>query len=189
MTLTITKREKIMLFVVGLIAVLFLAIQFAIVPLSARYNEGIAERGRLQDEVELHKMEAATIPALRIRNEEVYKKYEELISGYPFVTENEELDYMLTSLSNNHDLKPTSLRISPRPARPPTPENGVSLQELTKATVQMNVVGNYQSLLRLLDEVSNTKYIRLTNVAFTENRLLPDTSRVTVTYEVMFLVD
>ena len=189
MKLIISKREKIMLFVVGLIAIVFLAVQFAIVPLSARYTEGLNERARLQDEIELHKMEAATIPMLKDRNTEAHRRYAELISGYPVIIDNEELDFMLTSLSNEYNLRPTSLQISPRPARPPVPEDGITLQELTKATVQMNVTGNYRSLLRLLDEVSNTTYIRLANVSFTENRPLPDLSRISVTYEITFLSD
>jgi len=59
----ITKREKIMLFVVGLIAVVYLSIQFVIIPLSNRYDEGISERARLQDEIDAHRIEAATIPS------------------------------------------------------------------------------------------------------------------------------
>jgi len=189
MKLVITKREKIMLFVVGLIVIVFLAVQFAIVPLSTKYTEGLNERARLQGEIDLHKMEAATIPMLRDRNAETHRRYAELISGYPVIIDNEELDFMLTSLSNEYNLRPASLQISPRPPRPPVPEDGTALQELTKATVQMNVVGNYRSLLRLLDEVSNTTYMRLTNVSYTENTQQPDLSRISVTYEITFLTD
>ena len=61
----LTKREKILLFSVGLIVIIYLAVQFAIIPLSARYNEAISERGRLSDEKAAHEMEAAMIPSLR----------------------------------------------------------------------------------------------------------------------------
>jgi len=189
MKLTITKREKIMLFVVGLIAVVYLSVQFVIIPLSARYSDGQSERVRLQDELAAHKMEAATLPALRSRSAEAYVKFDELTSGYPTIVENEELDHMLTTLSNRNNLRPTSLRITPRPSRSPTPAGGTALPELIKTTVQMNVVGSYSSLMRLLDEVSGTEYIRLTNVGFTENRQQPELSRITVTYEVTFLTD
>jgi hypothetical protein len=117
----LSKREKIMLFVVGIIVVLYLSIQFAILPLSSRYSEGLAERSRLSDEKVAHEMEAATIPSLRERNAEAYARFGELTSGYPTIIENEEIDFMLTTLSNKNNLSPISLWITPRPTPPPPP--------------------------------------------------------------------
>ena len=201
----LTKREKIMLFSVGLIAIIALSIQFVIIPLSNRYNEGLNERGRLSAEKAAHEMEVATLPALRDRNSEAYERFDELTDGYPTIVENEEIDNMLTTLSNKNNLRPISLRITPRPTTAPAPqpangengdtgENGAvqnkrSLPEFTKSTVQMNVVGSYQSLMRLIDEVSSIKYIHLTNVGFAENYLMPDQARVSVIYEITFLTE
>jgi len=192
MKLAVTKREKIMLIIVVLIAVIYLAIQFVIIPLSTRYREDLVEQGRLQDEIDVHKIEAATIPGLRERNAEALEKFNNLISGYPVIVDNEELDFMLTSLSNNNNLRPTSLRITPRPARPPPAEveDGARvLPELEKATVQMSVVGTYRSLMNLLDDVSGIQHMRLTNVSYAENIQLPEQSRITATYEITFLSD
>jgi len=196
MKLAVTKREKIMLFSVGLIVLIYLAVQFAIIPLSSRYSAAVSERGRLSDEKAAHDLEAAMIPSLRERNSEAYARFDELTSGYPTIVENEELDHMLTSLSNRNQLRPVSLRITPRPtpAPPPAQENGEEnqtpdLPEFTKMTVQMNVIGSYRSLLRLFDEVSSIQYIRITNVSFSEDRLIPEASRISATYEITFLTD
>ena len=192
----ITKREKIMLFVVGLIAVVYLSIQFVIIPLSARYNDSISERARLQDEIDAHRIEAATIPGLRERNTEAHARFYELTSGYPTIVENEEIDFMLTTLSNRHNLSPVSLRITPRPPPPPVPEpeDGEevytpALPTFTKATVNMNVVGSYDALMRLLDEVSSIQYIRLTDVSYSKNIQMLELSRVSATYEITFLTE
>ena len=192
----ITKREKIMLFVVGLIAVVYLSIQFVIIPLSTRYNESMSERARLQDEIEVHKMEAATLPSLRERNTEAYAKFNELTSGYPTIVENEDIDFMLTTLSHKNNLSPVSLRITPRPPPAPVLENGngeesytPDLPTFTKSTVQMNVIGSYQSLMRLFDEVSSIQYIRLTEVNYAKDVQMPELSRISATYEITFLTD
>ena len=193
----VTKREKIMLFVVGLIAVVYLSIQFVIIPLSVSYNESISERARLQDEIDAHRLEAAMIPSLRERNTEAHTRFYELTSGYPTIVENEEIDFMLTTLSNRHNLSPVSLRITPRPPPPPPPESEdgeevvytPDLPTFTKSTVQMNVVGSYASLMRLLDEVSSIEYIRLTDVNYSKNIQMLELSRISATYEITFLTD
>jgi len=189
-----TKREKIMLFTVGSIAIIYLAIQFLIIPLSTRYSEGLSERGRLNDEKAAHEIEVATLPLLRERQAEAYTNFDELTAGYPVIVENEEIDQMLTTLSIRNVLRPTSLRITPRPALAPAPEpedgeEGYtpSLPEFTKATVQMTVVGHYNSMLRLLNDVSNKEYMRLTNLSFNDNKSIPELSRVSLTYEITFL--
>jgi len=192
----ITKREKIMLFVVGLIAVVYLSIQFVIIPLSVSYNESISERARLQDEIDAHRLEAAMIPSLRERNTEAHTRFYELTSGYPTIVENEEIDFKLTTLSNRHNLSPVSLRITPQPPPPPAPEpedgEDVYIPDLptfTKSTVQMNVVGSYASLMRLLDEVSSIEYIRLTDVNYSKNIQMLELSRISATYEITFLTE
>jgi len=211
----LTKREKILLFSVGLIAILYFSIQFAILPLATRYNNGVNERERLTIEKETHDMEAATLPALRTRNEQVNADFDELTNGYPNRMPNEEIDRILTSLCTRLILSPTSLRFAPRdPPPPPPPEptqpdtvrydaQGTEEEEeepapvaprpvFTKATAFMNVNGSYQSLLRLLDEVNSIEYIRLTNVGFQGSRLLgmqtPD-STISLTFEITMLYD
>jgi len=206
MQTSITKREKILLFSVGMVAIVYFAIQFAIIPMSTRYTTGISERGRLTDEKAAHEMEVNTLPALRERKTEAYQRFDELTAGYPTIVENEEIDHMLTSLSNRNNLSPISLRITPRPAPAPATVNGEngengtaaengteqydpSLPDFTKSTVQMNVIGSYQSLMRLIDEVNRIQYIHLTSVGFAENIIMPDQARISMTYEITFLTE
>jgi len=209
MQTAITKREKILLFSVGMVAIVYFAIQFAIIPMSTRYTNGISDRSRLRVDKTAHEMEVNLLPSLRERNTEAYQRFDELTAGYPTIVENEEIDHMLTSLTNRNNLRPISLRITtPRPAPAPAPvpangengesgttdENGIeqydpSLPDFTKSTVQMNVIGSYHALMRLIDEVSGIQYIRLTSVGFAENSLMPDQARISMTYEITFLTE
>ena len=47
----LSKREKFLLFAAGLVLILYLAIQFVILPLASRYMEGIQERNNLRNEL------------------------------------------------------------------------------------------------------------------------------------------
>ena len=192
----LTKREKILLFGAGLVLILYLSIQFAIIPLSNTYRTATEERDRLRHERDTHDMEARMLPDLRIRSTETRERFYELTSGYPTIVENEEIDFKLTTLSNRHNLSPVSLRITPQPPPPPAPEpedgEDVYIPDLptfTKSTVQMNVVGSYASLMRLLDEVSSIEYIRLTDVNYSKNIQMLELSRISATYEITFLTE
>jgi len=191
MKTALTKREKILLFAVGLIAILYVSIQFVILPLSNRYSEGIADRDRLNIEKSSHDMEAATLPSLRDRNVEAHFKFSELIEDYPIIEPNEIIDKMLTTLVNNNNLRPTSLRFAPRDEPPPPPAGQAPAPEFIKVTAQMNVVGSYISLVRLMDEVSNITFMHLTTIGFTQNRQLglEDQSSINLTFELTFVSD
>ena len=198
----ISKREKIMLFGAGLILILYLAIQFAIMPLSNAYNTGIEERDRLRSEKEAHDMEAAILPSLRIRSTETRERFYELTSGYSTIVPNELTDQRLTSLVGTNNLRVESLRFSPRPVAPLTPpqydNDGNLIVEdktdffpaLTYVTAFMSLVGSYDSLMNLIDEVGDTEYIRLTSVSLTRRyRDSIDVSTISLTFEVTYLSD
>jgi len=200
----LSKREKIMLFSAGVIVVLYVSIQFVILPLSTRYNEALNERERLSSEKSAHDMEAASLPSLRERSTDTQAKFKELTDGYPVIIPNDEIDNLLTSLVNTNNLRPTSLRIAPitAPSTPPVQdieydEDGNPIEaeevppipEFIKVTVQVSVTGSYQSLLRLIDEVADIKYIHLSNVGFTQNRQdnMGELSTISLTFELTFL--
>jgi len=209
----LSKREKVLLFTVGLVAILYFSIQFAILPLATRYTDGINERNQLTAEKEAHQLEAATLPSLRERNAEAHTNFEELTSGYPKQMPNEEIDSILTTMCTGYSLSPNSLRFAPReapppPPPPPTQPDTVRYQDdvpepeepvveaeptpiFTKATAFMNVTGGYHSLLRLIDEVNRIEYIRLTNVGYQENSQaeLAENSTISLTFEVTMLYD
>ena len=201
----LTKREKILLFGAGLVLILYLSIQFAIIPLSNTYRTATEERDRLRHERDTHDMEARMLPDLRIRSTETRERFYELTSGYPVIVPNELTDQRLTSLCGNHNMSIQSLRFAPQPAPPPPPEpeydeegNPIIIEDdgleaypvFTYVTAFMNLTGSYSSLMHLIDEVIDIEYIRLTSASFT--RIFQETleaSTISLTFEVTYLSD
>jgi len=199
----ITKREKILLFGAGLVLILYLSIQFAILPLSNAYNTGIEERDRLRSERDAHDMEASMLPNLRTRSTETRERFYSFTSGYSIIVPNELTDQRLTSLCNANNMRITSLRFAPRMVAPPTPlqydDEGNLIEEeeedetdyypvFTYVTAFMNLTGTYSSLLNLIDEVIATEYIRLTSVSYTRNvQESIEASTISLTFEVTYL--
>jgi len=200
----LSKREKILLFSVGLIALVYLSIQFVILPLATRYNDSTLERDRLNTEKAAHQMEVQTLPALRERNAEAHERFDRLTDGYLVIVPNDEIDHMLTSLVNINNLRPTSLRFDQRKAPPPPPaqeldEDGNPVESGTSGipsgpvfvtvTAQMNVTGSYHSLVQLIDEVNAIEYMRLTSISFSQDRQEgpEDRSSISLAFEVTFL--
>ena len=196
----LSKREKILLFSAGLVLILYLSIQFAIVPLSNAYRTSIEERDHLRSEKATHELAATTLPNLRVRSVEAHERFYELTSGYPELVPNELIDQLLTTLCGDNNMSIISLRFAPRPAPlPPAPyppendeaedvyQTGV-YPVFTDVTAFMNVTGSYGSLLNLIDEVKATEFMRLTNVSFTRNMADAGTaSTISLTFEVTYL--
>jgi len=208
----LTKREKTLLFFMGIIAIVALSIQFLIIPLSNRYTDGIENRENLRTEKTLHEIEVQNLPALRSQNIQSRERFEELVSGYPDRVPNEIIDNRwLTPICGRNQLSIVSLRFTqrnepPPPAPPTTQPDSVNYQEpdepdeasylpepgrvFDKATVFMNARGTYQNLLRLIDEVNATEYLRLTNVSYAAsatNTMIEGSSTISLTFEVTML--
>jgi len=200
----LSKREKKLLFGAGLVLILYLSIQFAILPLSNAYNTGLEDRDRLQTEKDAHDMEALMLPNLRVRSAETRERFYELTNEYTTIVPNEHTDQRLTSLCRDNDLRVISLRFAPRPAAPPPPppeydadgniiSGGESTDRypvFTTVTAFMNLTGSYNSLMNLIDEVVGIKYIRLSNASLTRNiQDETDVSTISLTFEVTYLSD
>jgi hypothetical protein len=199
----ISKREKKLLFGAGLVLVLYLSIQFAILPLSSAYNTGLEDRDRLRSEQEAHDLEAAQLPNLRIRSAETRERFYALTNEYTTVVPNEHTDQRLTALCRDNNLRVISLRFAPRPAAPPPPPpeydadgNIIEVEVEHKypvfitVTAFMSLTGSYDSLMNLIDEVVGIKYIRISNASLTRNyQDGMDTSTISITFEVTYLAD
>jgi len=206
----LTKREKILLFSVGLLIIFYVSFQFGIMPLSARYNDGVSSRDQLSNEKTAHDMEVVLLPSLRDRNEEAHTKYNALRDEYRVLGPNEDIINMLTDLCNQNSLKPTQMNISKPDTPPPPPpappedirynDDGEPIENeetpeappppvFTKISAQVTVTGNYQSLMRLLEDVSASNYIYLSNVSFTESRQegYEGVANISLAFEITYL--
>jgi hypothetical protein len=210
MKVEVSKREKILLFVVGLILIIYLAVQFVIVPLGTRYNEGLEERDRLNIEKSTHIREVEALPELRTRNREAHERFASLIAEYPPLVPNEVTDRTLTELFDKNNLGITRVQFSPRPVLPPpvitqpdtvrynddgtvneepVPEPPVSV--FTKVTVALTVTGSYQNFLRLINEVEGIEHMRLPSVRYAQDwqNIDLNASNIQLTFEITYLTE
>ncbi|MCL2627169.1 MAG: hypothetical protein FWD44_00535 [Oscillospiraceae bacterium] len=196
----ITKREKILLFAVLVLAILYVSIQFALVPLSQRYSTAQRERDRLSNEKFTHEMAVANLPSLRAQNTEAQQNFDKLTAGYSKLVPNEETDHMLTTLCLNKNLILRSLGFATRPPEPPRPIIGYNddgtpiyaerrVDVFTTVTTFVTGNGSYENMLNLLEEVSNTEYMRLSSVNFAQGWQgeTANSASITLTFEVKYL--
>jgi len=170
----ITKREKILIFSAGLVALFYLVFQFGFLPMHARYAEAQAERERLAEEKA--KVEANIIhePSITDANKDARDRYDQIKQDFPLLAEDEEIDAVLTDLCVSNNLIPTSLDIvRPEPVTPQETqdeEHDAGQHLFTVISVRMNVTGNIPSLIGLIDDLEKIPYIRLVNVSYSEGR-------------------
>jgi len=170
----LTKREKILIFSAGLVALFYLVFQFGFLPMYSRYAEAQAERERLAEEKA--KVEANIIhePSFVDANRDARDRYDQIKQDFPLLAADEEIDAVLTNLCVSNNLIPTSLAINRpdavTPQKTQNEEEDAGQPLFTVITVSMNVTGSIPSLIGLLDDLEELPYIRLANVSYSEGR-------------------
>ena len=193
----LSKREKILLFAAGLVVILYLSVQFVILPLATRYVSSLSERDHLRTEQAKIDADINNKAAIENENREANQRFEAIKKEYPLLVPNEEVATILTNLCITNGLSPSMLSISPPPtATTQTTQEGEEQSEslFTIITATINVSGTYNSLTRLLDEVDEKQFIRITNMTYREQRqqnddainVLPETD-VTLNFELTFV--
>jgi hypothetical protein len=186
----LNKREKILLFSAGLVALIYFAIQFGILPMYDRYINGMDDRDRLTSEKAVVEINVASKPALIEANRLAQEQYETLTEAYPYHVPNEEVDNILTDLCLiRHNLMPTSLSIN---VQPPSPGGGdsASARVFTTVSARMNLAGSYADLANLLNEVEGIQYIQITRLSYTappQNATVHTQPNISVYFELTFL--
>jgi len=190
----LSKREKILLFAAALVLILYLAIQFAILPLMSRYVEALQERNYLRTVQAKVDADIADRPNIEAEHQNAQQRFESIKQLYPILVPNEEIVTDLTNMCITNGLSPTRLNITSPPYPAGTDENadGTASESLfTVITATMNVSGSYTSLTRLLDEVDSKQYVRVTNMTYTVNRPdennTPTPSTITLNFELTYI--
>jgi len=191
----LSKREKILLGILILVGMLYLSIQFLILPLVARYMDDIQERNTLTTE-RARVDENISIKELLVReNEDAGQRFEAIKQEYPLLIPNEEIDTFLTNLCFKNYLRPTSLNIAmPSVPAPPAQVGEEDTQEppkplFTIITVTMQLTGTYNSLARMVEEVDAMQHVRITNLSFTANQSEEETDigRISIDFELTYV--
>jgi hypothetical protein len=170
----LSKREKTLLFCVGLIALVYISFQFGIYPLYTRYIAGQDEQARLADEITFFEINLTNELAIRGGNRAAHEEFEALKQAFPPRMPNEAIDSILTGMCLRNGLSPTMLRITEvdAPQESPAPnssgEQEAAVPIFVIVTANMNLAGEYSALVDLLDEVESIEHIRLTQVSYSE---------------------
>lgn len=187
------KREKVLIFALAMVVLVYVAAHFVIFPLFTQLSNVVYERERLTGEVSALAADIANIPVLHLENQQARERHLQATQLFPLLIPNEEIDPILTNLVLQNGLKPTALRFTDAVGAAQA-VGGVQKSSpyvFTVVSVSMNLSGSYSSLVRLLDDVDTREYIRITNLSFTSGRdeSLPESSRVTLAFELTFLND
>ena len=159
----LTKREKLLLLVLGLLALIYLAFQFGFRPLYESYSNSRLERDRLQAERLELEMKILNLQTLIDENKIANDDYIRITEDYPEVVPNEEVDTVLTNLVLGVGMSIRSVRFF----TPPSDANAI-LFTIVGAT--MTTEGSYTSLMTLLDEVEKIPNISIVSMSFSERR-------------------
>ena len=195
MKITLTKREKILLFSAVLLVFVYLAFQFGFLPLYERYSEAQSVHERLSEVRATGDRNIANRNAIIEANNNAHIRLEGLLRDYPLLVPNEEVDTTLTHLCLRNMLRPSMLRITRPPPHEPGSQSGPNGDDaqnneppvFTVITAAMNVSGTYASLMNLFDEVDTMPYIRITNVSYSESRDESDDASISLTFELTYI--
>jgi len=159
----LTKREKLLLLILGLLALIYLAFQFGFRPLYESYDRSRIERDRLQAERLELEMKILNLQTLLEENRIANEDYARITEDYPELVPNEEVDTVLTNLVLGVGMTIRSVRFF----EPPSNAEAV-LFTIVGAT--MTTEGSYSSLMTLLDEVEKIPNITIVSMSFSERR-------------------
>ena len=189
----LSKREKILFFSAGLLVLLYLAVQFAILPLARRYVEGLQMRDFVIQEKADVQADFNNKSTIESSNKNADERFLAIKQQYPLLVPNEVVDTTLTNLSIKSGLSPMGFSIKTPSANSQVAagaeEQDAAAGLFTVVNATMNVTGTYASITNLLDSVDEMQYIRVTNLNYTTNRQ-DETSNVgliTIDFELTYI--
>jgi hypothetical protein len=157
----LSKRERLLIFVAAVIAVVFLTGQFALIPMYTHYTE-ISEEYDILLMEKIHLDMKIMNEALTTMNyERAVEKFDEINKAYPIDMPNTEIASTLTELCQRSGFSSIfSLAVSPR--------NVLSedIYAFSSASVSMSLNGSYGALRTLIDTLEEIDYIRISQISF-----------------------
>ncbi|MCL1807173.1 MAG: hypothetical protein FWG31_05670 [Oscillospiraceae bacterium] len=195
----LSKREKVMLLVVGVVGLFYLAFQFGFMPLFDKNGEKNTELSDLQfkkDELELNlRTEGYVIQS----NTDAKAEYGFVASLYELTNSNTDLIRKMGKICEDNGLavpsnlldnaKGLSIKMDIWDAETgKMVEKDVDYSAFSEVTVRMEITGSYQSLKNLLDAVDNDPGIHVRDIKFNLNHAdLNEAMSVSVTFVVTLL--
>jgi len=194
----LSNREKILLLGLAVVVIVYLTVQFAIVPLYDSHEESREELYRLSAERDTYERNISNETLILDGNKDAREKYTEVKKRFPPLMPNEEIDYILTGLCIENGLRPIMLRISDPIPLSETAQHAEGTDEANavpvfmKVTATMNVNGSFIALEDLVAAVGPIEYMRVTVINYAtrvETGASRDLANISVGFELTLIND
>ncbi|MCL2663355.1 MAG: type II secretion system protein M [Oscillospiraceae bacterium] len=192
-----SKREKIMLFVLIVVAILTVLIMYVIIPMFNHLQDRQERHGLLQTDKAWVDSILATAGNIRDGRNDAVARHELESARFLDEAHSSEVGRMLTQLCQRYGLLPVNLVMTDPLDFFVPQEDGATVDEDFKtvflvSSATMTVGGTYGDLKNLLDAVDEIDYIRITSLAYiweanTGDAAHPD--RITIGFDVTMLKD
>lgn len=198
----LSKRERILLLAMAAVVIIYVGLQFFIIPYYNDYTDKQEQYEQLLFDKGAMEAKLGNDAAIRLNNKETENEINELKSVYPTSLTSSEADQIISGLCRKSGLSPVSLGMSDAKnyeaaSGKEQNSNGDGEQGAKSArspafsviTANMTMSGSYDSLMNLLDMAEELEYIRISKVAYTESRDSGKTgaSNISVTFEISML--
>ena len=167
--MTLTKREKRLLFVGGCIGVIAVMVMLVLLPLTNRLADNNEEYERLLAEQVQIDIALATGEGIRAGHASAFDHYNQIRSIYSGESLSSDIGLILTELVTRHHLTPISQHLSfPAEFIVPVADDEEEDENtiFSYMSVTMTVSGEYSNLKRFLDSFQDMNYIRVKSVSF-----------------------
>ena len=178
----VSKREIVMLILMGLMGFTALMVVYVIIPASNRlqdqrdlYNTRTMERAQLD-------ILLASEPGLREGHYAARLNYQDINRRFLSEGHSADIGRMLTMLLLEHNLTPIDQRLS----APVVPEDGSAFLTVSAAMI---INGTYDRLTALFDTVEEMEYLRISRVSFNTGYRHETWDRINISFEVAMLRD
>jgi hypothetical protein len=190
----LTKREKILFFSMLVIAVIYVSVQFGILPMYNRYLDNVTERHRLQEDKVNVDYSIAGKPSVIEFYNTASERYAAAKADYPLLVPTDVVHTILTDLCWSSRLGVGSLRMNVLNDASDSSydeEEGSPPPVFATVNAVMEVVGTPAALMSLLDAVDKITHIRVTNSTYivfrTRDAEILDLGEITIHFELMYL--
>ena len=190
--MTLSKREKRLIFIAAIFAILAVMVMLVILPLFNLYSDTTMEYNDLATRRAQMEVALMTEESIRAGYENELALFNHLRTIYSGDSFSSDIGRMLTQMVMRYDLAPISQNISPpTDFIPPSEDNGAEEYVVfSTMSVSMVVAGEYVNVKRLLDTIEDNQYIRVSEVTlrFSEDEYQNiSTERINIKFEVLML--
>ena len=168
-TMTLSKREKKLLFIALCTAILVIMVVFVNIPLFNWLADANDELEVLLIEKSQKEITLATEPSVQLGYNQALERFSEIEEKYTGASLASDIGLMLTSLVQRHQLMvisqnislPVNLEIKAKDG-----STGNTEAVFETRTVSMVISGEYTNLKRLIDSIAENHHLRVNNLSF-----------------------